>query len=143
IKLRRTRYTGQHRVATIAASVDSDTIAVCDTLVDQPLHAVGDIVLHGKAPLTEALFPEAAPIAGRAAEIHLQHAITAIGNKLCLRVEAPPVAGPGPAMRVDHAGNLMRLTTFGQGQIPVYDQAITRRVLNGSNLGHMLFGQCR
>src|SRR3546814_2238258 len=82
-----------------------------------PVRAVGYVVLHRQAPLPEAGFPEGAAVSGGPTEIHLQHAEPAIGQELGFRVEAPTVARPRPAVRVDHAGQVPGLAPGPQGQI--------------------------
>ena len=106
------------------------------------MHAIGDVVLHGEAPLAKAALPELTAIAGRAAEIHLQHGIAAIGEELHLGVEAPAVARPGAAVRVDDHGQLVlaRLVSERQRQIAVNRQAIAAGVLHRLHVGHVGLG---
>src|SRR5690606_8425352 len=126
--------TGQHRVAAIAAAVDGDAVAPGDALVDEPLNAIGDVVLHGQPPLPESGFPECTATARGAAEVHLQHAIATIGEELRFGVEAPAVARPRPAVRIDDAGQVAGLAPARQSQIAVDGEAVPRNVLNGPHL---------
>ena len=70
-----------------------------DAFSDQILHAPGYIVLHLVAPLFVAGVDEFLAIAGRAAEVWLQHRIAAIGPELREGIVAPAVARPGSTMR--------------------------------------------
>src|SRR5690606_23364095 len=101
IELGRAGDSGKHGIAAVAAAINRDAVAICDALLDEPLHAVGDVVLHGQAPLPETGFPEAAAVSGGTAKVHLQYAVAPIRKKLRLGIEPPPVARPRPAMWVD------------------------------------------
>src|SRR3546814_9644318 len=106
-----------------------------------PVRAVGYVVLHRQAPLPEAGFPEGAAVSGGPTEIHLQHAEPAIGQELGFRVEAPTVARPRPAVRVDHAGQVPGLAPGRQGQIAVYGQSVAALILNWPHRGHIGLGK--
>src|SRR5690606_22719477 len=141
IEVRRVGDAGQRGVTAVAASINGDAGRVGDALVNQPLHAVGDVVLHAQTPLAETGFPEFPSVAGRPAIVHLQHAIAAVGQKLGLGIETPAVTHPGPTMRVHDAGQLAGVATYGQSQVTVNNQAIARLVLYGMHRRHVGFGQ--
>src|SRR5205085_1348502 len=109
IEVRRERDAGERRIAAIAPAIDADALRVGDALGDEPARAVGHVVLHAQAPLSEARFPELAAVTGRAAEIHLEDAVAAIGEELDLGVVAPGVARPRAAVRMDDAREVLRL----------------------------------
>src|SRR5690606_13294532 len=121
VEIRRASNAGQNGVAAVAATVDSDTVPVDDALINQPLDTVRDVVLHGQAPLPKTGLPELSPVAGRAAEVHLQDAVPPICQELRFWIETPAVARPRPAMRIHHAGQALRIPALGQGQVAVYD----------------------
>ena len=56
--------------------------------------APGDVVLHLVAPLLVAGVQELLAVAGRAAEVRLQHGVAAVGEELREAVVAPGVAAP-------------------------------------------------
>src|SRR5437016_12045317 len=65
-----------------------------DAFSDQILHAPGYIVLHLVAPLLITGVDEFLAIAGRAAEVWLQHRIAAVGPELGERIVAPTITPP-------------------------------------------------
>ena len=117
---------GERGVAAVTAAVDGDSLWIGDALLDQPLHAVGDVVLHLVAPLLESCLPELSPVAGRAAEIHLQHGVAAIGQELDLRIVAPAVARPRAAVRVNHHWQILRLPSRREREVAVDREAVAR-----------------
>ena len=119
VKVRGEGDPGQGGVATVGAAIDGDALGIGDPLFISHCHAVGDVVLHLAAPLFEAGLPEGLAVAGGTAEVHLQHRQAAVGQELDLGVEAPMVAGPGTAVRVDHHGQVLGRRSLGQGQIPM------------------------
>src|SRR5690606_16241232 len=96
-------------ITAITAAIDADARRVGNALVNQPAHAVGDVVLHGQAPLAEAGFPKTSTVARGTAEIHLQDAKSPVGQELNFGVVAPAVASPRSAVRVDDAGQALRV----------------------------------
>src|SRR3546814_4839169 len=84
-----------------------DTLSLHDALPislrNQPIHAIGDVVLHAQSPLAETSFPKFAAVACRPTIIHLQHAVAPVSQKLGFRIEAPSVPRPGSAVRIDNA----------------------------------------
>src|SRR5690606_450813 len=113
IELRSSHYARERGITTIAATVDSDAVTVCDALVYQPMHAISNVILHGEPPLAEAGFPKLAPITRRTAKIHLQNTIASVRQELGFGVETPAVAHPWPAVRVDHTRQVFRLAPLG------------------------------
>src|SRR5581483_1340983 len=104
IKVRRERNPGKRSVATVASTIDRDPLGIGNALLYQPLNAIADIILHRFAPLMEGSFPEFFAIAGRAAEIDLQDAITTIRKELNFRIVAPTIPRPRSSMRIDNDG---------------------------------------
>src|SRR3546814_1588875 len=62
----------QGGVTAVAAAVDGYALGVGNALINQPLYAVGNVVLHGQTPLAETGLPEFAAIASGSANVHLQ-----------------------------------------------------------------------
>src|SRR5690606_42117939 len=54
--------TGQGRVTPVAGTVNGNALGVGNLLIDQPLNAISNVVLHAQTPLLEARFPELATI---------------------------------------------------------------------------------
>ena len=139
VQIRRQRDACERRIAAVTGAINSDSFRVGNALGNQPLHAVGDVVLHAQAPLAKAGFPELATIAGGAAKVDLQHGIAAIGEKLHLGVVAPAVTRPGATMRVDDDGQIFCLSAHWQGQIAVNFQPVVAGVFDGLHGGHVAF----
>ena len=137
VQLGREGHAGQRGVAAVAGAVDAHAGAIGNALRHQPLHAIGDVVLHRQAPLAEAGFPELAAIAGGAAEVHLQHAVAAVGQKLHFGVVAPDVACPRAAVRVDDAGQVFGLAAHWQREVAVDRQAVAALVAHGFHRRHV------
>src|SRR5690606_37397784 len=95
--------TCQGGITAVAASINGNTRRVCNALVNQPFNAIRDVILHFQTPLPETAFPELPSVTCGSTEIHLQHRIAAIRQKLCLRVESPAVTCPGATVRIDYA----------------------------------------
>ncbi|AEK60531.1 hypothetical protein CFU_0697 [Collimonas fungivorans Ter331] len=140
IQVRREGDSGQRRIPAVGAAVDRYPLGIGDALLDQPLHAIGDVVLHGLAPLLERRFPELAAVAGRAAVVHLQHGIAAVGQQLHFRVVAPDVAHPRAAVRIDDHRQVLRIFAERQRQVAVDHQAVARLVLHRLHFRHVFFG---
>ena len=127
----------QGRVAAVAAAVDGQAFGVGDASFDEPLHAVGDVVLHGASPLLEARLPELLTVAGGAAEVDLEHRRAAVGQKLRLRIEPPTVARAGAAVRDDDQRKVPGRDAEGERQVAVDRQSVARGVLNGLHRRHL------
>jgi hypothetical protein len=92
VQSRRLGQAPQRRVAAVAAADDADAVRVGDLLVDQVLHAGGDVLLHRLAPLAVAGLLEMLAEAGRAAELRLEHRVAVRREDLHVLVESPAVA---------------------------------------------------
>ena len=76
-----------------------------NTLLDEKVHAVGEVMLHRTdAPLLVTGVEESLAVPGRAAKVRLQNRVAPVGEELDLRIEAPVVAGPGAAVGIDDDG---------------------------------------
>ena len=117
IEIRRKRHAGERGVTAVASAVNRHAFRIGDAFLDQPLHAIGNVVLHRLAPLLERRFPEFAAVAGRAAEIHLENRITAVCEKLHFRIVAPIIARPRAAMWIHHHRQVLRLASNRQSEI--------------------------
>ena len=136
VQVGREGHAGQRGVAAVAGAVDADALGIGDALLDQPGHAIADVVLHLQAPLAEAGFPEAAAIAGRAPEVHLQHAETPVRQELHFGVVAPAVARPGTAVRIDDACQVLRIAASRQRQVAVDGEAVAALVADRLHARH-------
>src|SRR5688500_3266006 len=58
-------------ISSVAGTIDTDPRRIGDTLVDQVIHSIGDVVLHSLAPLFEGSLPEFLSISSRTAEVDL------------------------------------------------------------------------
>lgn len=141
IQIRRQCHAGQRGVAAVAGAIDADALRISDAFLDQPVDAVGDVVLHRPAPLAERRFPELAAEAGGAAGVGLEHGVAAVDQKLHLGIEAPGVASPRPAVRVHDHGQVLGRAAERQGQIAIDGQAIARRVLHRLHVCHLVLRQ--
>ena len=72
----------------------ADPLRIGDALGDQVLDAPGEVVLHLVAPLLVAGVQELLAVAGRAAEVRLQHGVAAVGEELRLRAGSPSCRAP-------------------------------------------------
>src|SRR3546814_13199071 len=89
----------------------SHALRIGEALADRPAHAVADIVLHREAGLSLSGAQEILAIAGRAAEIGLEHSIATLGQELCPIIIAEFVVRPGAAVRHDDEGKSFRRPT--------------------------------
>ena len=108
-RVRRERRPDQRRVAAVAAAHDRHLLRVGVALLDGPVDGVDQVVVHLAGPLAVAGVEELLAEAGRAAEVHLQHRVAAVGQPLRLRVVAPAVARPRPAVDQQHHRQVLRL----------------------------------
>ncbi len=99
VEVRRQRRARQRREAAVARADDADAPWIHQAARDQRLHAVGDVVLHQAAPLAIAGEPVRLAVAGRAAELRLQHDVAARREELHEPVELVGIVGLGPAVR--------------------------------------------
>jgi hypothetical protein len=91
---------GERRVTAIGYTINSDTFRGGDFLVDESAYAIGDVILHRPAPLFETRLDEGSSVADGAAIVDLQHCVSAVGEKLDLRIRPPLITRPRAA--VDH-----------------------------------------
>ncbi len=89
-------------IAAVAASHDRDVFGIGDFFFHGPAHRVEQVVVHLGGPLLIAVVRELFAEAGRAAIVHAQHRIAAVGQQLMLGLVAPSVAPPRPAMHQQH-----------------------------------------
>src|SRR5258708_28626347 len=89
IQVWRFHETLEHSVATIAASIDAHALWISDSLLTDPVHSIGDVILHRTAPLFKAGFKKFSSVASRSTEIHLQNAIPPIREALSLSIKFP------------------------------------------------------
>ena len=136
VQFRREAQAGHRRVAAVAGAVDADAPGIDNALGDEVFHAVGDVVLHLAAPLAVTGGAQPGAVAGRAAEVRLEHGVAAVGQKLHLLVPAPVVAGGRPAVRMDDKREVFAIAAIGDGQEPVDDQPVAGGVLDGLHRGH-------
>src|SRR5690606_38055463 len=129
------------RIATITAAIDGNPGRVCDSFINQPVYAIGHIVLHGASPLLERGFPELTAIAGGSPEIHLQYSITPVGQKLYLWIKTPSVSSPGSSVWVDDYRKIFGLQTLGQGKVSMYGKPVAGGIGNGFHNVHVVFFQ--
>jgi hypothetical protein len=99
----------QCRVPAIRGAHDADALRVDGALGDQPLHRISQVVLHSRAPLAETLGEVFLAVPRRAAEVGLQHDVTAIREELHPVVVLPAVARVRPAVRQQHERKLLGL----------------------------------
>ena len=96
-------------------------------MVDEPLGRVGQVVLHGLAPLLEAFFPERAAVTGRSAEIDLKHGVAAVGEELRLGIEPPDLAGPRSAVNEKDSGQILRVFARRESEVGGQLKTVARR----------------
>ncbi len=123
-------------IPAIAGAINTDPVAVGDALFDSPLEGVGDVRLHGLAPLFTAGQPMFHAKTGRAAKIHLQHGIPPACEKLQCGVVAPAVAGPRPAMGMHDGRQVLAVGAWRQGQVTLEHEAVPCLDLERPRLGH-------
>ena len=144
IQIRREGQARQRRVTAVRAAEDADALRISDALIDQVLDPVADVVLHrARAPLVVAGVQVRFAIAGRAAEIRLQHDVAAIGEELRVRVVAPIVARPRSAVRQDHRGQTLGLDAARQRQVGGDLQTVAGFVADRLHVGQLLARQLR
>ncbi len=98
----RERGPDQRGVAAVRTAVDADPVRVDPALGDQVVDGVEQVVVHRAPPLLVAGVAERLAVAGRAPVVDLDADVAAVGEPLRLRVVAPHVAGPRPAVHVEH-----------------------------------------
>ena len=118
VEVRREGEAGERGVAAVRAAHDADAVGVGDALLDEPLRAVGQVVLHGaRAPLAVARVEVVFAVARRAAEVGLQHGVAAVGEKLRVGVVAPAVARPRPAVDQQDGRQVLAARADGQREV--------------------------
>ena len=124
----RVPHQAHHRgIAAVGRAGQCHALRIGHALRHRPLRGVGQVVLHGRAPLLPAGAKVAGAEAGGAAELRLQHRVAARGEELHLRVPAPCRAPhPGPAMREDDQRQVLRLRARRQREVGRYLQAVAR-----------------
>src|SRR5205823_14989262 len=65
-------------------------------------HGVDQVIVHLAGVLADGQLTEGAPVAGRAAVVHLEHPVASVGEELDDRTVAPVVAEPVPAVNEEH-----------------------------------------
>src|SRR5439155_16998591 len=99
VELRLFHDADERGVTAITPADDADARRVRDSLVDEPVSARGDVIVHDRAPgLVTGVLPFLA-VTRRTAEVQLQHGIATVGQQLHQRIVTPPVARLGPAVR--------------------------------------------
>src|SRR5260370_13653682 len=111
-------------VTAIGSAEDANALGIGDALGDQVLGAPGHVILHLASPLQVAGVDELLAISGGTAEVHAQHGITAVGNKLRVAVVAPNVAAPSTAVRQDNRRKVFTRDAFGQREVAGYLQPV-------------------
>ena len=138
VEVGREGHAGQRRVAAVGAAHDADALGIGDALGHQVLHAPGDVVLHLVAPLLVAGVQELLAVAGRAAEVRLQHGVAAVGQELREVVEAPGVARPRPAVRQHDERQVLRRHALRQREEGRDLQPVRGRVADRLHAGQVL-----
>ena len=141
VEIRRERHAGQRGVAAVRAAHDADALRIRDALGDQVLHAPGDVVLHLLAPLLVPRVEELLAVAGRGAEVRLQHRVAAVGEELRHAAVAPGVAAPRPAVRHHDERQVLGRHALRQGQVGRDLEPVGRRVADGLHRGERLARQ--
>ena len=95
---------GQSGISPVRGTVDGDAFGIGNAGIDEPMHSVCDVVLHGESPLFIALFEKLTAVACAAAEVELEHGVTARTEELHFGREAPIVARPRASMWIDDDG---------------------------------------
>ncbi len=134
---------GQRRVAAVRTAVDRDLLRIGDTLVDEVIDTVGDVVLHRKAPLLLAGVEERLAVSGRCPEVGLEDGIAAVRHVLDLGVVTPHVTRPRAAVRVDDYGKVLRLYALRNGEVAVDGKSVAGLVLDRLHLGEVFGRQVR
>ena len=112
-------------IAAIAGAGNADAARIGVALGNGPAGAVGNIVLHGQAPLPHTRFKMARTKPEAAAKLHFQHGIAARGKKLGVGIPAPARApDPGSAVHQHHHRQILAVGTGRQGQEARNVQAI-------------------
>src|SRR5260221_7676334 len=104
----------EYSVATIAASIDAHALWIGDSLLNDPVHSIGDVILHRTAPLFKAGFKKFSSVAGRSPEIHLINGIAPISSDMDLVIKFPIVARPRSAVWIDHNRQIFWIAPFRQ-----------------------------
>ena len=103
-----------------------DLLRVGDALLDGPVDGVDQVVVHLQAPLLVAGVEELLAVAGRAAEVDLQHRVAAVGEPLRVGLK-PQVSRPhGPPCTSRTSGRFFGGDAGGQRQVAVELQAVAR-----------------
>ena len=146
IFFRRERHTGKGGVTAITAAVNGNAFRVGNALADEPVHAVGNVVLHAQTPLSVTGFEETATVARGTAKVHLEHGIASIAQELRFGRKAPTVACPGTAVGIYHHGQgacRFGREAAGEREIGFDAQAVARGVGHGVHFRHVCFGKLR
>ncbi|MNV17208.1 hypothetical protein D3C71_1079910 [compost metagenome] len=115
------------RVATITGAIDADPRGVGDSLADSPAGCIGEIVLHGAAPLAGASGSMGAPVIARSTEVDLQHRITRVSEHLADRVVAAGIERTvRPPVRDHHHRLPVGIAFTRHRQVAVQGKPITR-----------------
>src|SRR5258708_28275739 len=72
----------EYSVATVAASIDAHALWIGDSLLNDPVHSIGDVILHRTAPLFKPRFKKFSSVAARSPEIHLHNSISPLRDEL-------------------------------------------------------------
>src|SRR5437660_10020915 len=113
-----------------------------DAFSDQILHAPGYVVLHLVAPLLITGVDEFLAIAGRAAEVWLQHRIAAVRPELRERIVAPAVARPRSTVRENDYRQVLWRGPFRQRQISGNLESVGRSVMHRYPRPQIIAVQC-
>src|SRR6266508_3536639 len=92
-------------------------LRIGDAFGDQILHAPGYVVLHLVAPLFVAGVQKLLAVSYRAAEVRLQHRVTAIRPELSEWIVAPTIARPRSTMRENHDRQILRRGALRQREV--------------------------
>jgi len=115
----------QRGVRAVAGAVDADAPCIGDAFGDGPARGIGDIVLHGAAPLFRGSLGVRAAMVARAPEVDLQHRIAGRCQQLVVALEAAVVElADGASMRLHHHRQPAAIAAVRNGKEAVQRHAI-------------------
>src|SRR5215475_1678077 len=86
------RHAPKHRISAIATAHNRDLGGIGYFVADRPSYGIGQVIVQIGAPFPRRGVEERFSKAGRAAHVHTQYGITAIGQPLMDRIETEAVA---------------------------------------------------
>src|SRR5260370_35518641 len=103
-QIRRECRSNQRCETTIGTAVNRPFLRIGYTLINRPMNAIHEVIVHFPAPLLVASIQKFFAVTAKATLINLQAGIATVGKPLCLGIVPPGASCPRAAVNIEHHG---------------------------------------